>query len=106
MVTRFLCHLYLRFSTDADENQTCYFNLRSLRLASLYPIIYSNYTKHTLYFFKFLLCWDFIYVVAVSTAEGKVRDFINFYSRSHQVDLSLSRTLLLNQSETIRFNLN
>ena len=61
---------------------------------------------NTLYFFESPLCWDFIYVVAVSTAEGKVRDFINFYSRSHKVDLSLSRTLLLNKSETIRFNLN
>ncbi|CAA9325222.1 hypothetical protein AVDCRST_MAG84-1582 [uncultured Microcoleus sp.] len=44
--------------------------------------------------------------MAVSTAEGKVRDSINFYSRSHKVDLSLSRTLLPNKSETIRFNLN
>ncbi|MEG4454330.1 hypothetical protein [Microcoleus sp. N9_A1] len=35
-----------------------------------------------------------------------MRDCINFHSRSHKLDLSLSRTLLPNQSETIRFNLN
>ncbi|MEG4008601.1 hypothetical protein QUA23_21215, partial [Microcoleus sp. Pol1C5] len=42
----------------------------------------------------------------IATAEGKVRDCINFYSRSHFCRSVAVAHLLPNQSETIRFNLN